>query len=120
MSAPFSTSTLIHREVSALTGEKLGLLEDFMIDLDSGRVAYAVLSFGGLLGLGNKLFAVPLQAMELDTENECFILDVDKQQLENAPGFAKDEWPDMADPRFRETVHGHYRVKMPGVDSTPR
>jgi sporulation protein YlmC with PRC-barrel domain len=108
MPAFFSTSSLIGREVSNLQGEKLGLLEDFMIDTDRGEVQYAVLSFGGFLGVGNKLFAVPMQAMELDTEHEGFVLDIDKSRLENAPGFAKDDWPDMADPAFEESLRGYY------------
>lgn len=58
--------------------------------------------------MGDKLFAIPWAALELDTVNECFILDVDKKRLENAPGFEKDSWPDMADYRWGKTVHEHY------------
>jgi len=68
-----------------------------MIDIPAGKVAYAVLSFGGFLGMGNKLFAVPWSALKLDEDKKHFILDVDKKKLENAPGFDKDNWPDMAD-----------------------
>ena len=89
-------------------GESLGKIEEIMIDIPSGRVAYAVLSFGGFLGMGNKLFAVPWNAFTIDEENKEFILDVDKKTLENAPGFDKDNWPDMADPDFGRQIYGHY------------
>jgi surface antigen len=79
-----------------------------MIDIPSGRVAYAVLSFGGFLGMGNKLFAVPLSALTVDEDEKCFILDVDQKTLESAPGFDKDYWPDMADTGWGAEVFRHY------------
>ena len=79
-----------------------------MLDVASGRVAYAVLSYGGFLGMGQKLFAVPWSALTLDTENKRFTLDVEKDRLENAPGFDSDKWPDMADPSWQKEVHGYY------------
>lgn len=82
-----------------------------MIDVDSGRVAYAVLEFGGFLGMGSKLFAVPLSAMELDSENHRFIFDKDKEALETAPGFDKDHWPDFSDREWGSSVHSHYGVR---------
>jgi sporulation protein YlmC with PRC-barrel domain len=76
--------------------EHLGRIEDIMLDVETGRVAYAVLSFGGFLGLGDKLFAIPWAAMRLDEERNCFLLDVDRDALKNADGFDKDRWPDLA------------------------
>lgn len=103
-----SASSLAGDSVRNTAGESLGKIEDLMIDIPSGRVAYAVLSFGGFLGMGNKLFAVPWNAFTLDEEHKEFILDVDKKVLENAPGFDKDNWPDMADPSFGKQIYGHY------------
>jgi len=79
-----------------------------MIHIPSGKVAYAVLSFGGVFRIGNKLFAVPWSALKVDEDEQCFILDVDKKTLENAPGFDKDNWPDMADTAWGRQIHGHY------------
>src|SRR5438105_9704065 len=93
-----SAGTLAGDHVRNAAGDDLGKLEEIMLDVPTGRVAYAVLSFGGFLGMGNKLFAVPWDALTLDEENHEFILNVDKQTLDNAPGFDKDNWPDMADP----------------------
>jgi hypothetical protein len=69
-----------------------------MLDLETGEIAYAVLSYGGILGVGEKLFAVPWGALTLDTVNERFILNVEKAKLDVAPGFDSDNWPDRADP----------------------
>jgi sporulation protein YlmC with PRC-barrel domain len=89
-------------------GEHLGKIEDIMIDIPTGRVAYAVLCFGGVLGMGNKLFAVPWQALILNEREHEFVLDVDKEKLQSAPGFDKNNWPDMADPTWAEQMHGHW------------
>ena len=106
-----SASTISGDRVRNAAGEDLGKIEDLMIDLESGRVAYAVLSFGGLLKMGNKLFAIPWQALAADTANKQFVLNVDKSMLENATGFDKDNWPDMADPSFGTDLYRHYGYK---------
>ena len=103
-----SAGTLAGDRVRNSAGDDLGKIEEIMIDVPSGRVAYGVLSFGGFLGMGNKLFAVPWDALTLDETEHEFVLNVDKQTLENAPGFDKDNWPDMADPDFGDQVYGHY------------
>jgi sporulation protein YlmC with PRC-barrel domain len=106
-----SCSSICSDHIKNSAGEDLGKIEELMIDVNSGRTAYAVLSFGGFLKVGNKLFAIPWQALRLDAVNKQFILDVDKSVLERAPGFDKDNWPDMADPAFGTTVYRHYGYK---------
>lgn len=106
-----SSSTLSGEEVVNRAGENLGDIKDLMIDVQSGRVTYAVLEFGGFIGMGSKLFAVPLSAMDLDTDNKRFILDQSKERLENAPGFDKDNWPDFADEKWNESIHSYYGVQ---------
>lgn len=105
-----SASTLAGDKVINSKGEKLGKVEDIMIDVDTGRVAYVVLSFGGFMGIGDKLFAIPWQAMRVDERQHCFVLDMDKSRLERAPGFDKSNWPDMSDPAFGSQVHSYYNV----------
>lgn len=105
-----SASTMEGTDVRSPSGDSLGDIKDLMIDLTSGRVAYAVVGFGGLLGIGSKLFAVPLQAMKQDAENNCFILDTNKEALESASGFDKDHWPDFADRKWQASVHEHYKT----------
>ena len=103
-----SASSLMNDKVMNAEGEDLGKIEEFMIDLDSGCIAYAVLSFGGFLGLGDKLFAVPFHAMKLDEDKKCFILNVPKDRFKDAQGFDKSNWPDMADQTWGTAIHEYY------------
>ncbi len=106
-----AADTLEGDKVVNLDGDDLGSISDIMIDVPKGRIAYAVLSFGGILGMGDKLFAVPWNALVLDADEKCFILNVDKQVLKSAPGFDKDHWPIMADQRWASDIHAHYGVR---------
>jgi hypothetical protein len=81
----------------------------------SGRIAYAVLSFGGVLGLGDKLFAVPWSALALDTVNKRFTLGVPKDTLKDAPGFDKGHWPAMADKSWTGVLHKFYGTSDAGI-----
>jgi sporulation protein YlmC with PRC-barrel domain len=101
-------SALAKDRVHNSAGEDLGSIEEIMIDVQTGRVAYAVLSFGGFLGIGDKLFAIPWKSLRYDAGEEQFIVDVDRQVLERAPGFDRHNWPDMADPDFGAALHEHY------------
>jgi sporulation protein YlmC with PRC-barrel domain len=106
-----SAGTLAGDRVRNSAGEDLGKIEEIMIDVPTGRVAYAVLSFGGFLGMGDKLFALPWDALQLNEDEHEFILNVDKATLENAPGFDQDNWPDMADQNWASQIYGHYGSK---------
>jgi sporulation protein YlmC with PRC-barrel domain len=103
--------TLIGDSVINDKGDDLGKIEAIMLDVASGRIAYAVLSFGGFLGMGDKLFAIPWSALTLDADQRCFILNVAKERLEGAPGFDKDHWPSMADPTWAADVHTYYNAR---------
>ena len=100
--------TLIGDSVVNAVEEDLGDIKEIMLDMQTGQVAYAVLAFGGFLGMGEKLFAVPWQALHLDTVNKRFVLNVDKERLKSAPGFDKDAWPDMADVNWAGGIHSFY------------
>ena len=102
--------TLIGDDVYNADEEKLGDIKEVMLDTRNGTVAYAVLSFGGILGLRDKLFAVPWKALTLDTANKRFLLNVPKDSLEDAPGFDKDDWPDLADPTLTNSLYSYYGV----------
>ena len=104
-------STLKGNVVKNLAGERLGTIEEFMIDLETGRIGYCVLSFGGVLGIGDKLFAIPYKAMTLDTQDHTFTLDIAKERLESAPGFDKNAWPDMTDRAWGERIYGFYDIR---------
>lgn len=88
------------------SGKDLGKVEDVVIDMETGSVRYMAISFGGFLGFGDKLFAVPFRALNVQhdpgTKSAHFVMDVDKEKLEKAKGFDKKNWPNFADPRFAE------------------
>ena len=92
-------------------GVNLGEITAIMVDVQTGHVAYAVLTFGGFLGMGTKLFAIPWSALTLDADLKRFILNVAKERLQTAPGFDKDHWPSMADSTWASAVHAHYNVR---------
>lgn len=104
-----AASTLEGDDVINQRGEDLGKIKDIMIDVPSGRVAYAVLSSGGFLGLGDKLFAIPWSALALDVNRHCFLLDVEAERLKSAPGFDKDHWPSMANQAWANEVHAYWQ-----------
>ena len=106
-----NASKLTGQPVINAVGDSLGEIHDIMLDMATGRIAYAVLEFGGFLGLGNKLSAVPWGALTYDAENGCFILNVDKQRLREAPAFDRDDWPTMAQSRWVEEVHEFYEAE---------
>ena len=100
--------TLVGNDVYNRKGEDLGDIKEIMLDMRTGKVGYAVLSFGGYFGLGDKLFAVPWEALTLDTKNKRFTLNVETARLENAPGFDKSKWPNMADQSWAKAIHAYY------------
>jgi len=103
-----SAGTLTGDKIVNRQGEEVGKVEEIMLDWQQGRVAYAVLSFGGVLGAGKKLFAVPWNILSLDTDHKQFIMDVNKELLEDAPGFDKDHWPQTDDERWIDEIYRHY------------
>ena len=101
-------STITGDKVVNAAGEDLGKIDEIMLDTPTGRVAYAVLYFGGFLGMGDKLFAIPWDQLSLDEDDEHFVLNVDRAKLEQAPGFDNDNWPDMADQSWRSQIYSYY------------
>lgn len=91
--------------------EDLGEIDDLMIDVQNGCIGYAVVSFGGILGIGDKLFAIPWGAISIDADEKVAILDVAREDLENAPGFDKNTWPDMANQAWAQGVHDFYKAR---------
>jgi sporulation protein YlmC with PRC-barrel domain len=88
--------------------EDLGKIEDLVLDAGAGRIAYAVLSFGGFLGMGDKYFAIPWNGFQFHLAEKRIVLNVDKKLLEKAPGFDKNNWPNMADSSWGSGIYKHY------------
>ena len=105
-----SASSLTGNDVKNHKGEKIGNIKEVMLNLHDGTVAYAVLSFSGFLGLGDKLFAIPWSSITVDQEDECCIVNMSKEQLEKAPGFDKDNWPKVGDTTYLTKVYDYHNV----------
>lgn len=105
----FSSRSITDMDVTNQDGEALGSIEELMLNAEHGQIAYAVVKFGGgFLGKGEKLFAIPWQAFSLSLHDQKAILQVPRERLEEAEGFDKDAWPDMADETWAEQVHEYY------------
>ena len=110
-------SQLIGKDVRNPQGEKLGEVNDLIIDVNNELIHYAILSFGGFLGLGDKLFAYPLTAFRHSMDRDELVLDVDKERLRRAPGFERKHWPDWASPDYSSSVERHFG---PGARIMPK
>jgi len=110
---PISTHSLISADrvegtaVYNAEGDKLGYVEDVMLHKVSGKVAYAVVSFGGFLGIGEKYHPLPWSMLKYDTSRNGYVLPIAKRQLEEAPSFASTELAGD-DTEWRQKVHNHY------------
>src|SRR5688572_16168724 len=98
-------------DVTNAKGEDLGEIEDIVIDLERGRIGYAVLAFGGVMDIGDKLFAVPWSALTPAPGTEKMYVALDKTQLEAMEGFDKDHYPDMTDPAWGEATYRRFNTE---------
>ena len=103
-----AASTLEADRVLCLEGEEVGKVKEIMLDVRSGMIAYVVMSSGGFLGIGDKLMAIPWNALSLDTDRKCFLLAMSAERVKHAPGFDKEHWPSMADPTWATSLHQYY------------
>lgn len=99
-------SKLIGMDVRNVQGERLGEIKDLIVDVSNDRVHYAILSFGGFLGVGDKLFAYPVRSFTQTGDGDKLVLNVDKSRLKGAPGFEKDRYPDWT--RYGEEVERYH------------
>ena len=111
--SPIKASSIIGTKVVDPKGDNLGDIKEIVIDPRTGRVAYAVVSFGGFLSLGEKLFAIPFSAFEYkvtksDLVESEYVLNVSRKRLEAAPGFDANHWPLMTDEKWHRDLHTYY------------
>ncbi|MGK5056877.1 PRC-barrel domain-containing protein [Janthinobacterium sp. LB2P49] len=117
--ALMGADTLLGDDVYNHSDEELGDIKEIMLDMRTGQIAYAVLSFGGILGMGDKLFAVPWERLTLDPVNKRFLLDVEKNQLKDAPGFDKNNWPDMGSDAWNQQMEAFYGSSVMAAGRRP-
>jgi sporulation protein YlmC with PRC-barrel domain len=108
--ASMSCATLQGEPVVNRRGEELGELQQIALDRTSGTIAYAILVRGGVFGLGERLHAIPWKALEFDRERNRFVLNIESERLDGAPGFDDDHWPPLTDPAWASSVHDFYAV----------
>jgi hypothetical protein len=104
-----ATRDVVGRKVRNLEGEDVGEIQELMVDEAAGRITYAIMSFGGFLGMGDKLFAVPW--VSLTSDGEVYRMKASKELLKNAPGFDKNNWPDMSDPDRTSEIYTYYQER---------
>lgn len=94
-------------------GDHLGQIERVMIDKYTGKVAYAVMSFGGFLGMGEEHYPLPWEVLDYDTGMDGYVVDLDRSKLEGAPSFSRGSDPAWHDPAYNREVYGHYGLAYP-------
>ena len=95
-------------------GERLGSVYNFMVDKRSGQVEYAVMSFGGFLGIGDSYHPLPWKSLTYDTSQGGYVVDLDKNRLQGAPSYSSSEAPDWSDPSYSRRIDDYYGP-FPGV-----
>ena len=106
--SPVKVSSIIGTSVVDPKDDNLGDIKEVVIDPLTGKVAYAVVSFGGFLSMGEKLFAIPFSAFKYNEAENEYVLDVSKEKLKAAPGFDPNHWPSMAEETWNRDVYKYY------------
>lgn len=106
-----ASEEVIGVNVENTNGDNLGKIREIMLDKHSGVVKFVVLDFGGFLGIGNKLFAMPWEIFSFDAARDCFVISVSKEKLESLEGFDKDNWPNMAEATWGHSLYQQFDVK---------
>ncbi|WP_292465864.1 PRC-barrel domain-containing protein [Methanolobus sp.] len=122
MTVPVITpaSSLQGEKVVNRKGEELGEIKEVVLDLTSNSIAYVVISFGGFMGVGNKLFGIPLSSLTMNIDENIYILDIDKERLKEAPGFDRDKWLNLSNEartEYAACVYEHYDYKCPYTET---
>jgi len=124
MEAELETTSLISSEKVAGTavynaeGEEIGAIHDLMLDKKSGSVAYAVMSFGGFLGMGSKYHPLPWSLLKYDTDKGGYVVNLDKEQLEGAPAYDADVEPNWSR-NYDDEIYSHYGARPYWLSAIP-
>jgi sporulation protein YlmC with PRC-barrel domain len=122
--ANIRVSQLTGMNIQNAQGKSVGSINDLVLDANSGKVRYAAVTYGGFLGIGNKMFAVPFEAFKIQRNvngDTVLVLNVTQQQLEGAVGFDENNWPNFADQSFTSELDKRYGIdrQMQNRSSTP-
>ena len=106
-----ATTDLYRDNVYDLAGKFLGEIEELVLDIHSGHVAYALMAVGGFLGMGQKMIAIPWSTVTIDRVYQRCVVNIDLERLIDAPGLEGDSWPRMTDPRWAKQVYAYFGCK---------
>lgn len=114
--ANIRVSQLTGMNIQNPQGESVGEINDLVLDASTGKVHYAAVTYGGFLGIGNKMFAVPFEAFKVqhkanDSDETVLVLDVTPEQLEGSVGFDENNWPDFADKEYTAEIYKRYKIE---------
>lgn len=113
-------SRIIGSNVRDARDRKIGQIKDLILDGARGEIAYAVVNFGGVMGVGRKFHAIPWRALEPSDKGNYYILHADSETIDQAPGFDKGRWPDMADRNWRDEIDRYWsRMVGKGAPGNP-
>jgi sporulation protein YlmC with PRC-barrel domain len=98
-------------KVMSRSDEALGSISEVILDLARGRIAYALIACGGFMGLGERVFAIPWNALKRDLHRNCFVLDAEESAFATAPSFDKDHWPSEPDLQWHQRLHDHFHAR---------
>jgi sporulation protein YlmC with PRC-barrel domain len=116
-SKPVKASSMIGSNVANLQGQSLGVIKEIVIDTQTFKVAYVVVSFGGFFPMSGKLFAMPFALFKYSADKGEYLLDLAKEKLELAPGFDPERWPSLADEKWHRDVFEYYGYRPWWEDS---
>ena len=111
-----TAKSIIGDKISNYADEDLGSIEDIMLNIDDGKIEYVIIAFGGFIGMNQKYFAVPFDALTIDTKNHAFVYDQRRSVFENDPGFDKNHWPDANFHSLRSGNYGGFMGANTGAD----
>ena len=101
-------SKIIGADVKNVKGDDLGDVQDLIVNADDGKVDYAIVAFGGTLGFGEKLFAYPMDRFKAGTAGDELVLNASEEEMKNAPGFDRSNWPTWGTSGYRGEVEKHF------------
>jgi sporulation protein YlmC with PRC-barrel domain len=105
------SSALLEHPIINAVGESLGQIREVLVDIGAGRVAYAIVELTGSVSANDKFYVVPWAALTLDAANRCFILNVDKRRLKDAPCFGREQWPHLTTTEWSKAVDSFYSAE---------
>ncbi len=106
-----SIVSMAKSQVTNEQGDNLGRAEDIMVDLETGKIAFAVISTGGMIGREPRLYAIPWEALKISLHDKKLILNVTKESLQSAPSFHRNAWPDLSDLGWLRDVYAYYGIQ---------